>query len=576
MNPSTALSRVLVDELVRHGVAEAVVAPGSRSAPLAIALADAAARGRLRLHVRIDERSAAFTALGLAKGAGVPAVVVTTSGTAVANMHPAVLEAHHSGVPLVALTADRPAELRGAGANQTTDQVGVFGESVRMFTDVPAAEQRSGQVAYWRSTVSRAVIAACGAVSGDPGPVHLNVCLREPLVPDDVRDAWAEALDGRADGRPWTVVTGRREPAGGSVGAEARTVMVIGDAPAGVVDAAWALGEQQRWPVVAEPQSRRLPGGVACGPLVVAAADWLDRHRPDRVLVVGRPTLSRPVAQLVSGGVAPVDVVTTNPRWADAAGGARTVYTAADLIAPEPSGSGDAKLLTAWTAAGERAQAVVNRVLDESATGAQLPTGLSAVRSCLRAVPSDALLFLSSSSVVRDANMLAERLPETVLTNRGVGGIDGTVSTAMGAALGRGRGPAYAVMGDLAFLHDATGLVLGPDEARPDLCIVVINDDGGGIFALLEQGAPRHAATFERVFGTPHGVDVEALCAATHTPYQLAELDKLDAALAPEPGLRVVEIRVDRRSHRELHARLHEAVAAALTGSLPAASCRTA
>jgi 2-succinyl-5-enolpyruvyl-6-hydroxy-3-cyclohexene-1-carboxylate synthase len=177
------------------------------------------------------------------------------------------------------------------------------------------------------------------------------------------------------------------------------------------------------------------------------------------------------------------------------------------------------------------------------------------------------VLFLGSSSVVRDVDLVGERLPTHVLANRGVSGIDGTVSAAVGAALARGRAddlPTYAVMGDLTFLHDSNGLVIGPEEPRPDLCIVVLNDDGGGIFALLEQGAPEHAAVFERVFGTPHGTDLAALCAATGTPHERVGLGDLEAVLAPQKGLRVVEIAVDRSTHRELHARIREAVAAAL------------
>jgi 2-succinyl-5-enolpyruvyl-6-hydroxy-3-cyclohexene-1-carboxylate synthase len=195
-----------------------------------------------------------------------------------------------------------------------------------------------------------------------------------------------------------------------------------------------------------------------------------------------------------------------------------------------------------------------------------VPSALLATRAGLRALPENAVLFVGSSSVIRDVDLLAEPLPARVLTNRGVGGIDGTVSSAVGAALSVATAghPVYALMGDLAFLHDANGLVIGPDEPRPDLCIVVLNDDGGGIFALLEQGAPEHASVFERVFGTPHGIDIEALCAASHTSYQRVDIEKLDAALAPQQGLRVVEIQVDRQHHRELHQRLRAEVDAAL------------
>ncbi|HEY9376246.1 MAG TPA: 2-succinyl-5-enolpyruvyl-6-hydroxy-3-cyclohexene-1-carboxylic-acid synthase [Jiangellaceae bacterium] len=574
MNPSTALARVVVDELVRNGLTHFVLASGSRSAPLAFALADAESRGTLRLHVRVDERSAAFTALGIARSSGVPAAVVTTSGTAVANLHPAVLEAHHGAVPLLLLTADRPEELRGVGANQTTDQVGIFGGSVRSFHDLSASDGRSGQVPHWRSSICRAFLAASGAVSGDPGPVHVNVAFRDPLVPagDEV---WVESLDGRPDGHPWTGAAARvADPLVCSgLDDESETLVVLGDTTEQLASAAWRIAGKRNWPVVAEPQWRGGGAGVACSPLVAGAASWVDRNAPQRILVVGRPTLSRQIARLVGGGVAPVDVLTSGPRWSDAAHAARRVYVAAAAYpsAPnDPTGSLDAdagRLRSAWTEAGERARIVVDRILDEDQAGLPAPSGITATRAVLRALPRDAVLFLGSSSVIRDVDLLGEQLPRPVLTNRGVGGIDGTVSSAVGVALADSTRlrPSYAIMGDLAFLHDANGLVIGPPEPRPDLCIVVLNDEGGGIFALLEQGAPEHSGVFERVFGTPHGVDIAALCAATRTSHQRVEIEKLDAALVPQPGLRVIEVRVDRHHHRELHARLRSEVAAALT-----------
>ena len=573
MNPSTALARVLVDEFVRNGVTDVVLAPGSRSAALAFAVHAADAAGRLRLHVRIDERSAAFTALGMAKATGAPAAVVTTSGTAVANLHPAVLEAHHAGVPLLVVTADRPDELHGVGANQTVDQVGIFGGAVRLSHAIAAPVTRPGQVAYWRSTAARACTVAAGALSGAPGPVHLDVAFREPLVPED--GAWVEPLDGRTGGRPWAevsdhVVAGTVPGASPDLVAEPRTVVVVGAARPPAAAAAWRLAEARGWPVLAEPWWRGGGPAVACAPLVVAAEGWLEANLPDRVLVVGRPTLSRSVARLVGGSWAPVEVVASGISWTDPGHAARRIHTEEDLRAAAGAAAPGALApgwLAAWTSAGERARRVVDRVLDESVSAAARPSGVAAVRGVLRAMPEDALLFLGSSSVVRDVDLVGESLPSVVLANRGVSGIDGTVSTAVGSALSytrTGDRPGYAIMGDLTFLHDANGLVMGPDEPRPDLCIVVVNDGGGGVFALLEQGAPPYTGTFERVFGTPHGVDLDALCAATRTPFERVDLDKLDAALSPQPGLRVVEVVVDRSTHRDLHARLRRAVAEAL------------
>jgi len=577
VNPSTALSRVLVDELARNGVRDVVLAPGSRSAPLAFALHAADAAGRLRLHVRIDERCAGFTAVGMAKSDGRPTAVVTTSGTAVANLHPSVLEAHHSGTPVVVLTADRPDDLRGVGANQTTDQVHVFGRAVRLFHEIAAPDTRPGQVAYWRSTVSRACIGARGAVDADPGPVHLDVAFRNPLVPDG-DESWVEPLEGREDGRPWTAAgrspflrTGSGDGARRLV-ADGATVVVLGDAPSSAVRATWEVAAGRGWPVIAEPWARGT-AGVACGRLVVGSSEWLRRNAPDRVLVVGRPTLSRQLAHLIDGSVAPVDVVTSGPRWSDHAHAARRVFAEWDLwdathVRGGPADAGiRSSLLSVWVDAGERARDAAGMVLDRSAAAGAPPSGTAAARGVLRGIPRAAVLFLGSSSVVRDVDLVGERLPTHVLANRGVSGIDGTVSAAVGAALARGRAddlPTYAVMGDLTFLHDSNGLVIGPEEPRPDLCIVVLNDDGGGIFALLEQGAPEYAAVFERVFGTPHGADLAALCAATGTPHERVGLGDLEAVLAPQKGLRVVEIAVDRSAHRELHARIREAVAAAL------------
>ncbi len=543
MNPSTALARVLVDELVRGGVREAVLSPGSRSAPLAFALHDADRAGRLRLHVRIDERSAAFLALGLAKASGRPVPVVTTSGTATANLHPAVLEASHSGVPLLLLTADRPPELRGTGANQTVDQLGLYGSAVRLFVEVGAPEERAGQNASWRAMTCRALAAAAD------GPVHLNLGLREPLIPSDGGE-WVEPLDGRADGAPWTAVVA---PARAAVRDDlpARTVVVIGDCAGDLAADAVALAAARGFPVVAEPSSSAWSDEVVRAPeLVLAAPGWLDAHAPDRVLVVGRPTLSRVVARLL--GTAPADVVGVGARWTDPARQAVRVLAAV----PAADGPVDPSWLPVWTAAGQAARAAVDAVLDE---------GLSEPAVAAEVVAAaDGLLVVGSSKPVRDLFTAGGRDGLRVLANRGAAGIDGTVSTAVGAALAHG-GRTLALLGDLTFLHDANGLVIGPDEPRPDLTVVVVNNDGGAIFGLLEQGAPEHAAAFERVFGTPHGVDLQALCAATRTPWSLASTrEELRAQLRDGDGLRVVEVRTDRVEAVALDRRLREAVAAAL------------
>jgi 2-succinyl-5-enolpyruvyl-6-hydroxy-3-cyclohexene-1-carboxylate synthase len=591
MNPSTALARVLVDELIRGGVQEAVLSPGSRNAPLAFALHDADAAGRLRLHVRIDERTAGFLALGLAKESRLVVPVVCTSGTAAANLHPAVLEAHHGGVPLLVLTADRPPELRRTGANQTTEQPGLYAGAVRFAADLGVPEDRAGQVAVWRTTVCRVTAAALGTLSGDRGPVHLNVPLRDPLVPD-ADPEWLESLAGRPGDAPWTMVhtdvVGIETPEDGpaAAGGEARTVVVAGDSSGSLGYLAAAVAARRGWPVVAEPSSSaRVPSALRTGTLLLGVPDFLERYAPDRVLVIGRPTLSRVVGALLRRPGMAVDVVADIPRWADPGHVVRSVRSESwlaaafrkpwdprtadwvaseDDIAVEPADD-------EWTRAWQKADAMASAAVDEVLEGGF--SGPVVARDLVAALPDDALLLLGSSQPIRDADLTAApRDDVTVLANRGLAGIDGTVSTAIGAALAHqrvGGGPAYALMGDLTFLHDTTGLLIGPAEPRPDLTIVVVNNDGGGIFGLLEQGGPEHAASFERVFGTPHGADLAALCAATGTGYARAGTrTELAEALRPEPGLRVVEVRTDRQGDRELHARLRAAVGDAVRSAL--------
>jgi 2-succinyl-5-enolpyruvyl-6-hydroxy-3-cyclohexene-1-carboxylate synthase len=579
VNPSTALARVLVDELVRGGVREAVLAPGSRSAPLAFALHDADRSGLLRLHVRIDERSAGFLALGLSKASGRPVPVVTTSGTATANLHPAVLEASYSGAALLVLTADRPPELRGTGANQTVDQIGLYGSAVRLSVELGTPEERTGQNAQWRSRTCRVLAAARGDLGAAPGPVHVNLALREPLVPDD-DESWAEPLEGRPGRAPWTAPVAAGPAPAPVDDLPARTVVVLGDGPRAQADAALSLARRRGWPVVAEPSSGAHPTAevLPVPELLLSAPDWVAEHRPDRVLVVGRPTMSRAVGRLIAGS--PSDVVAGLGSWPDPSSSASRVLPAVPVESRTGPGARevDPGWLATWRTAARAADDAAADVFGKAAAqgdGVVEPV----VAGRVAAAAGVGLLVVGSSKPVRDLFLAGPSAGLTVLANRGAAGIDGMVSTAVGAALafsaeaaGRsepGReaapGPSYALLGDLTFLHDANGLVLGPDEPRPDLTIVVVNNDGGAIFGLLEQGGPEHAQAFERVFGTSHGVDLAALCAATRTPHvRVDDLVALDDALAPAPGLRVVEVRTDRRAAVALDGALRSAVAAAL------------
>jgi 2-succinyl-5-enolpyruvyl-6-hydroxy-3-cyclohexene-1-carboxylate synthase len=563
VNPSTAFARVLVDELARGGVTDAVLAPGSRSAPVALALAAAERDGRLRLHVRIDERTAAFLALGLAKESGRPVPVLTTSGTATAHLHAAVLEADASGVPLLALTADRPPELRATGANQTIDQPGLYGGSVRWSADVgvPEAGREAEQNRYWRSLIAQALLIASGVLSGHPGPVHLNLALREPLLPDEDGEDLAGRWDGRPGGAPWTSA-GPRPAATPEPPGPSRTLVVVGDAPRALGRAAAALADACHWPVIAEPSGGAWgsEGALRGGALLLGVPAWVSAHRPERVLVVGRPTLSRPVSALLADPGIRVETVAASPRWADAARASGHV----SVSLPAAGGPLAEGWRVAWAAASERVGAAADRVLD----GRPEFTAARLARDVVAELPAGALLVLGSSTPVRDVDRLAVPRPDlTVLANRGVAGIDGTVSTAVGAALSHARnggGRAFALLGDLTFLHDLTGLLLGEGEPVPDLTLVVPDNDGGGIFAQLEPGEDRHARDYRRVFGTPHGRDLVAVARALGWAASAVDsADELVGALALG-GPRVVVVRTDQRAEAGLARELRRAAAAAL------------
>ena len=478
MNPSTAFATVVVDELIRSGVREAVLAPGSRSAPLALALAAADREGRLRLHVRIDERTAGFLALGLIRGTGLPVPVVTTSGTAVANLHPAVLEASHSGLPLIVLSADRPPELRGSGANQTTDQLKVFGSAVRLFHEIGTPKRELGQAAYWRSLLARAISTAVGARTSDPGPVHLNCALVEPLVPTN-DDDWPEPLEGRTG--PWTSVHATAaQPS--SIAPGPKTVVVAGD---GASQAARLAAEAGNWPLFAEPSSRARtgPAVISAYRLLLAASSLADEI--ERVLVFGHPTLSRPVAKLLARPDVEVIVVAPTGLWPDAGRRATAVVTGLEITAADQT-----DWFSRWQQADEQARPALDKVLSDGLPGPAIAAIVG------EAVGADGMLVVASSNPVRDLD-LAPVVPIRTVANRGLAGIDGTLSTAVGAALAN-AGATYALVGDLAFLHDANGLVIGPAEPRPDLRIVVLVVVGtllGRLRTLQPQPQPKVVAT---------------------------------------------------------------------------------
>ncbi len=637
MNPSTACATVLVDELVRLGCRHAVLCPGSRSAPLAYAFAQADATGRLRLHVRVDERSAGFLALGLGKATRTPVPVVTTSGSAPAHLHPAVLEADAARVPLLVLTADRPPELRGVGANQTTDQVRLYGSAVRWSADLetPAADAggqggRSGiepwRAAAWRTALDRAWAAARGDRGGDAGPVHLNLPFRDPLAPDlddgasllpaadgpgapadgpgapadeaggsaDATGVPAEAagasakapdpLAGRPDGGPWTRVSGPGGSAsaqwwsarGFACGAEPlddvpRTLVILGDLDAPSASArAIEIARTHGWPVLAEPFGRRPHGVIPHGPLLLDAdPGFAAAHAPERILVVGRLTLTRTLAGYLRTPGPRVESVAPQQSWPDPghlAGRAHLweAFAGRGRVGVQSVRSArDDAWSRAWREAGERVAAAVAPALAWPEGGS--PDGPALASALLAALPAGARLFVGSSNVARDLDVARHVDEAELVANRGVAGIDGALSTAAGMAL-LGDRPTYALLGDLTFLHDANGLLIGPGEVRPDLTVVVADDGGGGIFARLEYGAAGRERFFERLFTTPTPVDLGALCAAYGVDYRVASTRRelAEAVGRRARGLRVVHVRLDADRQRSaltaLAARVTEAL----------------
>ena len=544
MNPSTAQARVVVDELIRGGVRDVVLCPGSRNAPLAFALADADRAGRLRLHVRIDERTAGFLAIGLAIAERAPVCVAMTSGTAAANLGPAVVEANYARVPLVVLSANRPYELLGTGANQTFEQLGYFGTQVRASISLglaPEARGASGDLtalnAQWRSAVCRVLVAATGSRSANAGPVQFDIPLREPLVPD-ADEFGAYAPEGRPGGKPWT-----------------HTPPVTFDQPLdidltpdSVVIAGHGAGHHPNLaalPTVAEPTAP-----PADNPLHPFA---LRMVRPKQVIMLGRPTLHRPVSALLADPSVPVYALTTGPRWPDVSGNSQATGTRAVT-----SGAPDAAWLDRCAEVHRHAMEAVRTQLKAH----PLKTGLHVAAAVAEAVRPGDQLVLGASNPVRDAALVGlDTHGVKVRSNRGVAGIDGTVSTTIGAALAH-DGRTIALIGDLTFVHDSSGLLIGPTEPTPrNLTIVVSNDNGGGIFELLEQGDPRFADVSSRIFGTPHDVDVGALCRAYHVESRQIEADQLVGALGePFEGMRVLEVKADRSSLRALHASIRAAL----------------
>ncbi len=547
MNPSTTQARVVVDELIRGGVRDVVLCPGSRNAPLAFALEDADRHGRIRLHVRIDERTAGYLAIGLAVAAGAPVCVAMTSGTAVANLGPAVVEANYARVPLIVLSANRPYELLGTGANQTMEQLGFFGNQVRETISLGLADDMTGAApgdvaamnGQWRSATCRVLVAAKGSRSANAGPVQFDIPLREPLVPDVLPGD--DAPSGRPGGVAWTYTPPVSFDQPLDIDITPDTVVIAGHG-AGVYPNLAEL------PTVAEPTAP--PAANPLHPLALPLV------APRQVIMLGRPTLHRPVSALLADPSVPAYALTTGPRWPDVSGNSQATGTRAVTAgAPDP----------AWLRRCRDVNAAAVETVRAQLETHPLTTGLHVAATVVDGLRDGDQLVLGASNPVRDAALVGlNRGGVTVRSNRGVAGIDGTVSTAIGAALAHDRtgGRTIALIGDLTFVHDSSGLLIGPTEPRPEnLTIVVSNDNGGGIFELLEQGDPRFSDVSSRIFGTPHDVDVGALCRAYHVDCGQIEVAQLADALAePFEGMRVLEVKADRSSLRALHASIRSAL----------------
>ncbi len=585
--------RALVDELQAAGVADVIVCPGSRSTPLALATR---AHPGLRVRALLDERSAGFFALGLARASRRPVAVIVTSGTAVANLLPSVVEASLARVPLILLTADRPPELHDRGAPQTIDQVGIFGGFVRWFSQLPLLDGAPETRRHVRSVVGRAVATAR---SGTAGPVHLNIPFREPLVPASALGPIDPPGDRGPRQRPFTdAVAGRSRLAEAdlhglaeSLVATVRGLIIAGPSDAPDLPAALArLAAATGYPIVADPLS-----GVRCGPHdrthVLGHADhlvrpgpWRDAHVPELVIRFGAVPTSKPLRTLI-GEVSPTQlVVDGDDGWIEPAIIATTFVhadattTARDLADAIAENRGtekavvDGRWAEEWCEADRKAGDALLDWLTEVESRGEPFEGLPfAVLGGV--LPDGALLWAGNSMPVRDLDdwLTGSGRAIRVLSNRGANGIDGVVSTALGAAAAS-VGPVTLVVGDVSFLHDLNALVASRLHGL-SATIVLIDNDGGGIFSFLPQatadapdvGLPDH---FEELFGTPHGIDVGPIVTALGGDCRTVDAPGLRAALAdpdPRPGVRVLRFRTDRTRNVELHREAAAAVAAALS-----------
>jgi 2-succinyl-5-enolpyruvyl-6-hydroxy-3-cyclohexene-1-carboxylate synthase len=617
-NANTALASAFVEELARGGLLRAIVSPGSRSTPLAVALWREAG---IEVTVIVDERSAAFFALGAAQATGEPVALLCTSGTALANYHPAIAEADESALPLIVLSADRPPELRGIGAGQTIDQIKTFGESVRWFCEVGSHEADDSGLLHMRSVAARALARARGEIR--PGPVHLNLPWREPLSPIPVEGAVTAtdplALHGRDGNRPLTAVT--------RVDLEPTSFILdeiaghIGDAIAGVIIAGRQTDPELReplahlarasgFPILAEPTSQMRLGPhdrsyvVSTYDILLRDEHWAKGVVPELVLRFGELPTSKPLRQWLAASGADQIVVDPTGGWNEptnraaaivradptecASGWAARLERDSEGRAADGGARGSLRSRTAgrfaqgpprpapraWLEAEQTALGVIAEELGASGGAASSIADTTASPSAIeeaalhlalgRAHQSGDLVYTASSMPIRDQeSFLAPGEADVLfLCNRGANGIDGLISSGIGAAQASGR-PTTIVTGDIGFLHDIGGLAALRDVSTP-VRILVIDNGGGGIFHFLPQQQALEGDEFEALLGTPRGVSVERAAALFDLPYRrLESLADLPATLAA--GTSLIEVRTDRQTNVAAHRRVAERVLAALS-----------
>ena len=576
-NRNTALASALVEELARCGVRTAALAPGSRSTPLALALVRQPA---IEVAVIVDERSAGFFALGAAQATNAPTAVLCTSGTAAANLHPAVCEADESGVPLIVLTADRPPELRGIGAGQTIDQLKLYGSAVRWFCEAGTHEADDAGLLHYRSIACRAYAAARG--DPRPGPVHLNLAWRDPLGPEprpeDVTATSELALEGRGE-RPLTAVphAGAPDPGDALIEvmaehvAEARRGLIVcgRQRDPALAEPVANLARASGYPILAEPTSQ-LRLGPHDRSLVVSTYDAIARARPEAlapelVLRFGEMPTSKALRAWIAAlhGCRQL-IIDGDFGWNEPTSAASALMRVdptafASSLASAISPAGDDAFSAGWMAAdGAAAQAIADEL--GRADGVSEP----AVHAALGGLYAEGdLVYTASSMPIRDQEAFLRSGPASVrfLANRGANGIDGLISSGIGAAAAT-RQPTWIVTGDLGLYHDMNGLTALRETTAP-VRIVVLNNDGGGIFEFLPQAGQIERDEFEAIFGTPIGVNPSKIAALFDLPHVRVE-DVGQLAAAADAGTALVEVPVDRRQNVDVHRRIGDRVSEAL------------